>query len=247
MAPKHEQGGAPAGTGAGKHGNGNGNGNGNGGNGRCRIVVTGGPGGGKTTAADLFRREIGDRVVVVPEAATLLFSGGFPRIATPRAGDPRAGDPRAVDPRAVDPRAAMAAQRAIYHVQKNLEDAQSALFPERILLCDRGTVDGAAYWPESPERFFAAVGTTHEHELSRYDAVIFFESAAVGGLLIEGNPVRTESLDEAVALDARLREAWSRHPRFVVVPHNTSFVKKIMFGLAALESLVAQLHTQHKK
>jgi predicted ATPase len=235
MAPKHEQGGTPAGTVAGKHGNGNGNGNG--GNGRCRIVVTGGPGGGKTTAADLFRREIGDRVVVVPEAATLLFSGGFPRIAAPRAGDPRAGDPRA----------AMAAQRAIYHVQKNLEDAQSALFPERILLCDRGTVDGAAYWPEPSEKFFAAVGTTHEHELSRYDAVIFFESAAVGGLLIEGNPVRTESLDEAVALDARLREAWSRHPRFVVVPHNTSFVKKIMFGLAALESLVAQLHTQHKK
>src|SRR5687768_10782133 len=39
----------------------------------CRIVLTGGPGGGKTTAADLFRREIGDRVVIVPEAATILF------------------------------------------------------------------------------------------------------------------------------------------------------------------------------
>lgn len=194
---------------------------GNGGNGRCRIVVTGGPGGGKTTAADLFRREIGDRVVVVPEAATLLFNGGFPRTG---------GDA-----------ARKAAQRAIFHVQRNLEDAQAGLFPERILLCDRGTVDGAAYWPETPERFFTAVGTTEEHELSRYDAVIFFESAAVGGLLIEGNPVRTESLAEAVALDAKLRAVWSRHPRFVVVPHDTSFVKKIMFGLAALESLVAQL------
>ncbi len=199
----------------------------NGGNGRCRIVVTGGPGGGKTTAADLFRREIGDRVVVVPEAATLLFGGGFPRVG--------------------DLRARMAAQRAIYHVQKNLEDAQSALFPERILLCDRGTVDGAAYWPDAPEGFFSAVGTTSERELERYDAVIFFESAAVGGLLIEGNPVRTESLDEAVALDRRLRDAWSRHPRFVVVPHDASFVKKIMFGLAALESLVAQLHPQTRR
>jgi hypothetical protein len=39
-------------------------------NGRCRIVLTGG--GGKTTAADLFRRQIGERVVIVPEAATLL-------------------------------------------------------------------------------------------------------------------------------------------------------------------------------
>jgi dephospho-CoA kinase len=45
-----------------------------------RIVLTGGPGGGKTTAADLFRREIGERVVVVPETATMLFAGGFPRV-----------------------------------------------------------------------------------------------------------------------------------------------------------------------
>jgi dephospho-CoA kinase len=44
-----------------------------------RIVVTGGPGGGKSTAADLIRRELGSDIVVVPEAATLLFSGGFPR------------------------------------------------------------------------------------------------------------------------------------------------------------------------
>jgi len=33
----------------------------------------GGPGGGKTTAADLYRREIGEGVVIVPEAATLLY------------------------------------------------------------------------------------------------------------------------------------------------------------------------------
>ena len=47
-------------------------------NSRCRIVLTGGPGGGKTTAADLFRREIGDREVVVPEAATLVVLGRVP-------------------------------------------------------------------------------------------------------------------------------------------------------------------------
>lgn len=87
------------------------------GHGRCRIVVTGGPGGGKTTAADLFRREIGESVVVVPESATLLFGGGFPRSA--------------------ELHARAAAQRAIYHVQRNLEDVQSALYPDRVLLCDR--------------------------------------------------------------------------------------------------------------
>lgn len=189
---------------------------------RCRIVLTGGPGGGKTTAADLFRREIGERVVVVPEAATLLFSGGFPR--------------------STERHALVAAQTAIYHVQRELEDVQSALFPDRVLLCDRGTVDGAAYWPGEPESFFDHLGTTEQEELARYDAVIFFETAAMGGLSVEGgNPVRVESNEEAVHLDRKLRQLWSRHRRFVVVPHDRSFFKKITFGLAALESIVAQL------
>jgi len=89
-----------------------------------------------------------------------------------------------------------------------------------------------------------AVGSTREHELGRHDAVIFFESAAVGGMSIEGgNPARSESNEQALARDQRLRELWSEHPqRFVVLPHNPSFVKKVMVGLAVLESMVAQLH-----
>jgi predicted ATPase len=189
-------------------------------NGRCRIVLTGGPGGGKTTAADLFRREIGDRVVIVPEAATMIFAGGFPRSR--------------------EAHASQATQRAIYHVQRNLEDVQSALYPSRILLCDRGTVDGAAYWPDEPHHFFDAVGTTLERELSRYDAVIFFETAAAG------NPVRNETTEEALKLDRRLRALWSQHRRFVFVPHNPSFFKKISFGLAVLDGMVNELRCKPK-
>lgn len=184
--------------------------------------MTGGPGGGKTTAADLFRREFGERVVVVPEAATLLFSAGFPRTREVHARE--------------------SAQRAIYHVQKNLEDVQSARFPDRILLCDRGTVDGAAFWPGDPKGFYDAVGTTEAAELARYDAVIFFESAAVGGSRIEdGNPARIETNDEAVEIDRHLRQIWAGHPKLVVVRHNPSFFKKITFGLTALESIVSDL------
>lgn len=186
---------------------------------RRRIVLTGGPGGGKTTAADLLRRELGSRIVVVPEAATILFAGGFPRSEQWDAN--------------------RAAQSAIFHVQRNLEDVQSALFPERVLLCDRGTVDGAGYWYDGEEAFFHHVGTTLDAELARYDAVVFFETAAVAGLSIEGgNPVRNETLSQAVALDARLRKLWQRHPRFTLVPHSTSFLKKIVGALGVLEALV---------
>ncbi len=189
---------------------------------RCRIVLTGGPGGGKTTAIDLFRREMGEDVVVVPEAATMMFTGGFPRYE--------------------EVEAVRSAQVAIYHVQRNLEGIQAARYPDRILLCDRGTIDGAAYWPEQNGDFFESLGTTLEEELSRYDGVIFFESAAVGGLGIEGgNPVRHETLAEAVELDSRLRHYWSKHERFVVVHHNKSFFKKISFGLAVLDEMVLDL------
>ncbi|MCA9607482.1 MAG: AAA family ATPase, partial [Myxococcales bacterium] len=89
---------------------------------RCRVAITGGPGGGKSTAVDLFRRELGESVVVVPESATMLFAGGFPRTDLPEAR--------------------MHAQRAIFHVQRNLEDLYRSMYPGRALICDRGTVDG---------------------------------------------------------------------------------------------------------
>lgn len=189
-----------------------------------RIALTGGPGAGKTTAADLFRREIGDDVIVVPEAATILFAGGFPRVTE-------------------DP-AQRSLQKAIFEVQHSLEDVQSTRYPDRVLLCDRGSVDGAAYWPDGAAEFFATMNSTYEQELARYDVVLFFETSAVGGIRFEGgNRYRTESNEQAVALDARLRELWSPHPRFHLVPHSTSFLRKITVGLSILESVVAELHT----
>lgn len=184
-----------------------------------RIVLTGGPGAGKTTAADLFRREIGERIVIVPEAATLLFAGGFPRLKSTIARK--------------------ATQKAIYNVQKSFEDFNSEIYPDRILLCDRGTVDGAVYWPEGEAAFFQSINSSLEEEFKRYDAVIFFESAAKGGASIEsGNPYRNESIEEARTLDQKLKKIWSQHHNFYLIPNEQSFFKKITMAIRCLELLV---------
>ena len=43
------------------------------------IVITGGPSAGKTALATLLLKELPDDTCVVPEAASILFHGGFPR------------------------------------------------------------------------------------------------------------------------------------------------------------------------
>lgn len=183
-----------------------------------RIVLTGGPGGGKSTIASFLAREFDRDVWVLPEAATLLYRGGMPR------GKSDMG--------------VQVAQRAIFSVQRSLEQAFGLQHPERLQLCDRGTVDGAAYWPDGHDAFFRMMGTSHELELSRYDAVIFLHTAATlpGGY--ERDQVRTEERDLAVELDERMYELWSPHPRLVSVRSTESFHAKLEIVVDAVRQLV---------
>jgi predicted ATPase len=185
-----------------------------------RIAVTGGPGAGKTSvwraAADAYAA----RIVAVPEVATSLLTHVFPQ------------------PRNEAERHAL--QRAIFAVQRNLEALhEGRLSAGQVLLCDRGTPDGAGYWPAGPEAFFAAVGAQWEAELARYDAVLFLETAAAGGLSIAGgNATRQEDQAAAIALDRNIRNVWSRHPRFQHVAHERDFAVKLARGQQALATLL---------
>jgi predicted ATPase len=185
-----------------------------------RVAISGGPGGGKSTVAAALAREFGARVVVVPEVATHLLGGFFPGISGP-------DDRRAV-------------QRAIYHVQLNLEAVHRARCTgDTVLVFDRGVLDGAAYWPEGAEAFFSSVCCDAAAARERYDAVLFLESAAQGGLAIDsGNAARTEQRVEAARLDSILYELWSPHPRFRFVAHTQTFEAKIENALEVLRELI---------
>lgn len=188
-----------------------------------RIVLTGGPGAGKSTASDFIQMECEGRIAVVPEAATILWKN----TSIPRTSDPKATE---------------ATQRSIFQMQHNLENLHDVLFSDRVIICDRGTVDGPAYWPDSPESFFTAMGTTYDAELDRYDAVVFFESAAVGGLSTGGiTRNRNENEAEAVALDSKLRGIWEKHPRFILIPHQVSFLDKINLAISTIKDLIDEL------
>lgn len=163
---------------------------------------------------ELARRHFGERLVVLPESATIVFGGGFPRRATQAAR--------------------RAAQRAIFHVQIELETMAVEEAEARVVLCDRGTVDGLAYWPEGTETFWGSVGTTHGAQLAHYASVIHLRTPRAGNGYDHTNRVRSETAEEAARIDERIAAAWSEHPRRFFVPPETDFMTKASHALALI-------------
>lgn len=178
-----------------------------------RVVVTGGPGAGKTAILELARRHLCEHVEVLPESARIVFGGGFPRLSSDAAR--------------------RAAQRAIWHVQDELETMNLARDDKTMLLCDRGTLDGLAYWPGSREAFFDELDTTHEAELARYALVIHLRTPdAHNGY--HKDVLRVESPREAQSIDARLLDVWAKHPHRHVIDATQDFLVKAQEALELL-------------
>jgi predicted ATPase len=188
-----------------------------------RVVITGGPGAGKTAVLELIRLFFCEHVRTLPEAAGVVFGGHFPRSNRPVLRQ--------------------AAQRAIYHIQRELEtvadDDHAA-----VVLCDRGTVDCAAYWIGDGD-LFSAVGTTLAAELARYDAVIHLQTPTSRDAYNYDNPLRLESIEEAGAIDARIARQWSGHPRRFVVEPTEDFLHKAARALAILRDEVPECCRHH--
>jgi len=182
------------------------------------VAVTGGPGAGKTAVLEVVQQDFCRHVVVLPEAASIVFRGGFPRRPTVPAHE--------------------AAQRAIFHIQVELERIAVEEGDAAVILCDRGTVDGLAYWSRPAQQFWSDVGATHAGQLARYDAVIHLRTPAASRGYDLSNPLRIETAAEAATIDARLLELWAGHPHHVVIDSDDDFVAKLHRALAEIDRAV---------
>ena len=191
---------------------------------RKRIVLTGGPGAGKTALLELIRQSFCAHVRVLPEAASIVFGGGFPRED--------------------DDICRRAAQRAIFHIQRELESVADRHDPA-IVLCDRGTVDGLAYWPGAADELWRSVGTTIDAELGRYDAVIHLRTPGLEHGYNHQNPLRTESAAMAAEVDERIASAWATHPRRFMVDSSADFLDKAARALEILRQELPECCRRH--
>jgi predicted ATPase len=183
-----------------------------------KIVLTGGPCSGKTTILQALREEFADSVVVVPEVATLLLANGFP---VPGRNLPWSAEWQA------------ALQAAILPLQQSLEQAYLLVAQAQgagLVVCDRGTLDGAAYTPGGVDEFCRRFSLDLEEVLAHYDAVIHLESLATAApekYGKDGNVARFESLPEAQRLEQATRTAWARHARQLVIDGRQAFDSKV--------------------
>ena len=213
-----------------------------------RIVLTGGPCAGKTTALVRINEHfsaLGYKVFTVPEVPTMITQAGWNYLTDNRDFY-------------------YEGEKVILETQLELEDkvmrmAQTCVNP-CVIVCDRGALDISAYIsPEMWEELTASCGTTTE-ELrtgSRYDAVLHLVSAADGAekfYTTANNAQRYEKADEAglkIAreLDKKVIQAWTGHPHLRVINNGEDFEQKmnrVLREIAAVLELPQAIEEERK-
>jgi hypothetical protein len=195
---------------------------------RKRIVLTGGPGGGKTTLIEQLARDPAwaGRFAALPEA---IHNMRFANISVRE----------------------KLFQRVMVHLQTALEDGlDRALGSDdpRAILCNRGTLDPLAYWLDRgwPEdEFFAFTGTKREEHYQRYTAVIHLVTAADGATTHYAkwpDAHRPEQIEDAIRLDGLLHQVWRDHPHYYRVDNEgRDWAAKLEAARAILSDLLSPI------
>ena len=179
-----------------------------------KIAVTGGPCAGKSTSMEKVKNIFsakGYRVLCVPEVPTMVVVAGGMILMSQFNSEER-----------------VRFQALLIRFQMYAEDyftklAEMANQPA-IVLCDRGTVDPAAYIPK--EEFQAVLDeegwTMVTLRDRRYDRVCFLNSAANGAedfYTLPSTVARSEGIDLARVLEGKTLHAWTGHPHLSIVPN----------------------------
>jgi predicted ATPase len=185
-----------------------------------KIVLTGGPGAGKTVVARAIAARHPERFLLVPEAATQVYAMLGTRWDR------------------LDVAGRLDVQRRIYRLQVEQEDRLAASHANKALLLDRGTIDGAAYWPDGPDDYWRDLDTNLRDELARYDQVVWLETSAVLGVYDgpDSNFCRFEDAAGAIRSGELLKQLWSGHPSLQSVSARPNVADKVM----AVESLLSR-------
>lgn len=197
-----------------------------------KIVLTGGPSGGKSSAMKYLQTRLPEKSIVpviVPELATMLFNSGI----------------RWVDVRDCSLRS-WQFQVNMCQSQMELEDfyeefAKLISSPDNIvvLLCDRGVIDNFAYIPDTKHEFMEiCLESTLNDIKSRYHGVIHLQTSALIDAYDDNNSARTETPHEAIKLDRSISELWRKGIQIyhAEIPNYTDFNDK-------LESIVNHIET----
>ena len=196
-----------------------------------KIVITGGPCAGKTTAMSRIQKvfaRVGYKVLFVPETATELITGG-------------------VAPWTLVSNEEY--QKCQVSLQKRKEEiferAARHMDADKILIvCDRGVMDNRAYMNDTEfANVMQELGLNEEEERDQYDAVFFLTTAAKGALeayTLSNNGARTETPEEAIEVDDRLAAAWTGHPYLRVIDNSTSFEGKLRRLIAEIGTFLGE-------
>jgi predicted ATPase len=184
------------------------------------IVITGGPGAGKTAILEMAKKILAESSVILPESASIIFGGGFWRLPSLTAK--------------------AAAQRAIFHVQEEMEKLVIDEKKWKMGLCDRGTLDGLAYWPNSEKTFWEISNSSLEKELKKYHSVIHLRTPSDLYGYNHINPLRIESAVQSRSIDDKIANIWKQHPKYEVVASSENFLTKAQIAL----DLISKLQTE---
>lgn len=196
-----------------------------------KIVITGGPCAGKTTAMGRIQSHFtrrGYAVLFVPETATELISGG---LAPWTCGS--------------NVQFQMC-QMALQLEKERLFCQGAATMPvdKVLIVCDRGTLDNKAYM--TADEFSAVLSALNCNEVElrdHYDAVFHLVTAAKGAeqfYTTANNTARTETVEQAATLDDKLIAAWTGHPHLRIIDNSDDFEGKLKRLIAEIAGFLGE-------